>query len=170
MEEKQPGYQTIRGLLDALETFLHDHLKEYQLKVKQEGWSDQPARRPIRIYKQTTPIPNDDEPMIPLIQMQVITGEDSWSQSKKIETSQVNVRLTIFIWDPDVVEGKLTLLDMIEKIRFDLKREKVIDGYSMDTELEFLIYPDNTDGDHIAELSTTWNIPVVVPKKREIIW
>jgi hypothetical protein len=153
MEEKQPGYQTIRGLLDALETFLHDHLKEYQLKVKQEGWSDQPARRPIRIYKQTTPIPNDDEPMIPLIQMQVITGEDSWSQSKKIETSQVNVRLTIFI-----------------KIRFDLKREKVIDGYSMDTELEFLIYPDNTDGDHIAELSTTWNIPVVVPKKREIIW
>lgn len=156
----------LRALLDALADFIKTSLMEMRLPVKQEGWEGQPKNRAIEVYKQRMPSASDAKEKVPYILLQMLNGSDDYQKSTGEWTNKVAIRviITTFDWDPE--QGALSLLNIVEKLRFDIEKAGVIGKrFELLEPFEFLIYPDDTMPYHVAELSTVWSIPAV---EREI--
>ncbi|MCD8052256.1 MAG: hypothetical protein LUE89_11370 [Clostridiales bacterium] len=153
---------SLRGLLDALQIFVKDSLKEMQLPVSQEGPGDDPMTRPIEVYKQRLDDPTNAREKIPYILLQILNGEDTRDSNTREPEASVTVRAIIAIYERDPSEGALALINIVEKLRMDLLRTGVIGGaYEILEPFEYLFYPEDTIPYHVAELSTTWRIGTV---------
>ncbi|MCD8355866.1 MAG: hypothetical protein LUE11_04765 [Clostridia bacterium] len=158
---------TLNGLLEALKQFIEDDLKELILKVppEYEDAEDLPRNqavkeRPIIVYKQRTPI-RGEEPLEPYIQLVIANGKDDRTNDGSDENT-INVRMGIVIYDEKPDEGALTLMHIVEKLRFDLQsRGQVGDRFILKKPFEFLFYEEETENYHIAEISTVWQVPAV---------
>jgi hypothetical protein len=160
----------LRALLDALAEFVETSLQEMRLPVKQEGWDDQPRTRAIEIYKQRMPSASDAKEKVPYVLLQMLNGSDDEKASGEQEhKASIRVIVTIFDWDPQ--QGALSLLNIVEKLRFDLLKAGIIgDRFTLLKPFEFLIYPDDTIPYHVAELSTVWGIPAVEREIQGLHW
>lgn len=160
---------TLSGLLESLKQFIEDELKELVLKVPPEyedaeDLPDVPAvkKRGIAVYKQRLPI-RGEEPLEPYIQLVIPAGKDEKTNDRSDENT-VNVRMGIVIYDEKPDEGALTLMHIVEKLRYDLQRKgQVGDRFILGSPFEFLFYDEETAGYHVAEISTVWKVPAVHP-------
>lgn len=151
---------TLEKLLDDLQEFIQEVLKDYRLYVKQEGWDGQPPTRDMEVWQMTAPDPDEERERIPYIVLQLLNGADKRNERGQME-SKANVRLIIVIYNPDKLEGRLQIVRIIQKIRYEIWRAGVIGRMFQIINLEYLIYPDDMQSYHMGELSTEWTIPPV---------
>lgn len=151
---------TLERLLDNLQDFIKETMKGYSLFVKQEGWNDQPLTREAEVSQMIMPDADEEHERIPYILLQMLNGSDKRDNSGRM-VSKVNVRIVIAIYNKDKLEGRLQLLRIVQKIRFELWNAGVIGKTFTLDNLEFLLYPDDTEWYHMGEMSTDWIIPPV---------
>lgn len=162
---------TLLNLLYSVRDFIKTDLGGLEFPYKTENLNtDTPQTRPMNYFLQTMPLVEDQTAEVPFILLQLIAGDDEWSSSKHVGSSTATLRIVIELYDLDYTEGKLRLIGIVDKIRHDLRRQGLIDGlFQIEDPFEYLIYPDDTDCYHIAEMSTNWTMPYVerfVPELR----
>ena len=146
-------------LLQAVKEFFEKSLKGLNLPVNQDG-RDDVNEREVRVYKQVMPDPEEDNQKVPYILLTILNGSDGESESV------VTVRVVITIFDDDPEDGKALLLHIVEKLRLELLKKRVVgERYRLVVSdkhpFEYLFYPDDSGLYHLAELSMTWTIPQV---------
>jgi hypothetical protein len=147
---------TLRTLLDVLADFVREDLKEMVLPVSQELYTENPPMRAIEVHKQRMPSPEDQKKRAPYILLQIVNGDD------RKDESVVNVRMIIVTFEWSAEQGALSLLNIVEKLRFDLQKKGVIGkAFELEKPLEYLIYQEDITPYHVAELSTNWKLPVI---------
>ena len=151
---------TLEKLLDDLQEFIQETLKDYRLHVKQEGWEGQPLTRDVEVSQMIMPDPDEEHEAVPYILLQLLNGSDKRNQRGRME-SKTNVRIIIVIYNPNKLEGRLQILRIIQKIRYEIHRAGVIGKMFGIDSLEYLIYPDDQQSYHMGEMSTEWTIPPV---------
>lgn len=157
------------NLLDCLKEFIEEDLKDCTLPVKQDGWEDQPNERPIEVHEMTMPEPDEDHERIPYILLQLLNGKDERGNDGQMH-SIVNVRIVITIYDRDMREGRMNLLYIVQRLRRDLQHKGVIGNcFTLKMPLEYLIYPDEIEWYHLAEMATQWEIPAEERQVPELI-
>lgn len=159
------GRPILENLLDSLKEFIEEDLKDYRLPVRQDGWRDQPLERPVEVSVLQMPDPDEERERIPYILLQPLNGKDERDKSGQMK-AVVNVRLVITIYNMDKGEGKLQLVHIVQRLRRDLIHSGVIGGcFELQWPLEYLLYPDDTEWYHMAEMSTQWSVP---PEERDV--
>ena len=162
---------TLLNLLYSVRDFIKNDLSGLEFPYKTENLNtDTPQTRPMNYFLQTMPLVEDQTAEVPFILLQLIAGDDEWSSSKHVGSSTATLRIVVELYDLDYTEGKLRLIGIVDKLRHDLRRQGLIDGlFQIEDPFEYLIYPDDTDYYHIAEMSTNWTMPYVerfVPELR----
>lgn len=155
---------TLVNLIVSVRDFMKDLLKEDLYPYREPGELTQStvSMRPMNFFLQTMPVVEDLEYQVPFMLIQLIAGSDEWSESKAKGTSTVTVRIVIELYDPDYEEGKLRLIQLIDRIRRGLRTAGTVGGVFQITDpYEYLIYPDETDCYHVAEISSNWLIPYI---------
>ena len=167
--ENPPGVSvpTLEKLLDDLEKFIRDALRNYPLYVKQERYGGQPPTRDAEVAQMVMPEPDEEDERIPYVLLQLLNGSDKRNQYGRME-SKANVRIVIVIYNPDRLEGRLQVLRAVQKIRYEIYRAGVVGEMFGIENLEYLIYPDDTQSYHMGEMSTDWAIPPVERDLTEI--
>ena len=151
---------TLEKLLDDLEKFIRDALRNYPLYVKQGRHNGPAPTRDAEVVQMVMPEPDEEDEGIPYILLQLLNGSDKRNQYGRME-SKANVRIVIVIYNPDRLEGRLQILRIVQKIRYEIFRAGIIGEMFGIDKLEYLIYPDDTQSYHMGELSTDWTIPPV---------
>jgi hypothetical protein len=147
---------TLKNLLDCLSEWAERELKDISLPVKQDGYDGQPEYRPIKAYQMAMDDPSDAEERVPYVLLQLINGTKE----------EATVRWVITTYDKDRHQGKLAVLNLVERIMMGLQRDRVVGGcYKLLDPIEYLFYTDDTGPYHLAELATKWTTPTV---EREI--
>ena len=162
---------TLLNLLYSVRDFIKTDLSGLEFPYKTENLNtDTPQTRPMNYFLQTMPLVEDQTAEVPFILLQLIAGDDEWSSSKHVGSSTATLRIVVELYDLDYTEGKLRLIGIVDKLRHDLRRQGLINGlFQIEDPFEYLIYPDDTDYYHIAEMSTNWTMPYVerfVPELR----
>lgn len=101
--------------------------------------------------------------MIPYLLLQLITVTDSQRQGDERE-SLCKVRIVGATYSKDGQDGGLCILNLLSRVRQLLLKKTVIGGRFMldlQSKLEMLIYPDDTQNYYLGEMMTTWIIPSV---------
>ena len=151
---------TLEKLMDDLQEFIQETLKDYRLNVKQEGWDGQPQMRDAKVWQMVMPEPDEETERVPYILLQLLNGSDKRNERGQME-SRANVRIIIEIYNSDRLEGRLQVLRIVQKLRYEIQRAGVIGKMFKIGNLEYLFYPDDTQGYHAGEMSTDWIIPPV---------
>ena len=150
----------LEKLLDDLQEFIQQTLRNYRLFVKQEGWQDQPQMRDAEVSQMIMPDADEEHERVPYVLLQLINGSDKKRKDGTME-SKTEVRIVIVLYNQDKLSGRLQVLRIIQKIRYELWSAGVIGKMFTLEGLEYLIYPDDTNWYHMGELSTEWAIPAV---------
>lgn len=150
------GYEPGLGLQDDIEADQRDHMEPNPRK---------PARkRPPEVFLMNTPDRSDLESMIPYILIQFLSGKDTRTSEDKgyDQYATAEVRLLIATYNEDGQAGGLQVLNILERIRTTLLRGIMLgENYTMETPLDYEVYPDDTGRYFLGEMDMTWRIPVI---------
>lgn len=151
-------------LMEALAEFVKEHTKDIILEVEVEPDAER-KERPAEVHKFGLPKKEDKTKRIPYILLQLLKGED------EVEDSECMVRIVLATYSEDGSAGKYDLLNLILRIKAELKRAGIInDRFVLHFPVEYLIYyGEPTEPYHFGEMITKWGLPEV---KREVeeIW
>ena len=150
---------TLEKLLDDLQSFIAENLKNYPLFIKPDGWEDQALTRDVEVYQMISPESDENHEKIPYILLQLLNGYDKKENNRLI--SKANIRLVIVVYNTDKQDGRLQILRIIQKIRYEILSAGIIGNMFKIDGLEYLIYPDEIEWYHMGEMSTEWIIPSV---------
>lgn len=160
---------TVEALLEALADFIREDLKDYELPLKRAEKGEK-ARRAVTVDILTPEDSDDEDELIPYILLQPLNGKEE--QDKMGQASaECNVRICITIYNRDRGEGRKQLLHLTERLRRDLVAKRIVGKtFALKLPLEWLIYPDDNEGYHLAELSTEWSLPATEIRQQELFW
>lgn len=151
-----PANSIFDDLLQELEKFVRKSMKGLMLPVNPYGRAEKALEREIAVFSPAMPEPEENAQKVPYILLTILNGADDE------DGSSVNVRAVITTYNEDPVKGKVVLLHIIEKLRFDFMRAGIIgEKYRVQKPFEWLIYPDDTGMNHLGELSINLAIPTV---------
>lgn len=160
---RPPDLKPIKGatpeaLLDALAAFVEEDLKDYELPVAKKAEGER-GTRPVSVETLALEDPDDEESRIPYILLQPLNGKEERDKLGQL-TATMAVRICVTIYNRNLREGRRQLLHIVERLRRDLMTARVIGGvFTLKLPIEWLIYPDDTESYHLAELSTEWSLP-----------
>ena len=161
---------TAINLLECLEAFVKEKTKDIILQVKVRNRNPEEAKeRAADVYKMRLPKKEDQTEKIPYILLQLLTGKDS-KENGEPEESVCKVRIVVATYSEDGSEGSLDVLNVILRIRSELKKAGVVgERFVLQNPLEYIIYPDSTQPYYLGEMITNWSIPTI---EREVtdIW
>lgn len=148
----------MRRLIDALAIVIDETLKGLKLPKSTNDWDEPQKDGEIQVFKHRMASASDKE-KAPYVLLQILNGADEHSREDDKEFSVVTVRGIVVTFNRDSVEGALSLVEVIERIRFRLESNRTIGGrYTLQLPFEWLIYPEDTAPYHIGELSMTFTI------------
>lgn len=154
---------TRRDLLEQLKCFTLNSLSEFMMPVRQQKDDPPQEMRPAAVYLMRLPDSTAAKKKAPYIIHQVITGKDSQSTGER-EGSATQVRSIFCVYNDNEEEGGLMLLELMERLRIDLLKTRVLASrYELDMEsgVEYVIYPDDTAPYYMGEMASTWKMPAV---------
>ena len=158
---------TIVALLESLKRFCKKTVKTLDLPTSiQKGDTEQEHRAP-EVFKMRLPDSSAAKKVAPYILIQFVNGIDQQQSADHAQSSAV-VRFIFCVYDKNVEEGAMMLLNVMETVRIKLLKETVIDDlFKLDREagLESLVYPENTAPYYAGELVGTFQLP---PIEREV--
>ncbi len=156
-------------LINALEAFIAEQVKDiclaYRSKDDQEGQCRAPG-----VYKMKLPDKEAETKLVPYVLLQFLTGKDAQVPGQPPE-NECKVRLVIATYSEDGGIGAYDLLNVITRIRTALlKAGMIADQFllKLESPLEYIVYPDDTDPYHLGEMITTWELPSVEREIREV--
>lgn len=155
-------------LLERLEEFVKEATKDIVLQVRVDRNSKESKERSPYVYKMQLPKRDDGTQKVPYILLQVLTGKDD-KREREPEESTCQVRIIVATYSEDGGVGAYDVLNVITRIRSELKKTRVLAGqFVLDNPLEYIIYPENKDPYYIGEMITNWSMPTVKQEVEEI--
>jgi hypothetical protein len=155
---------TANDFLDAMKAFTERVTGDVILPCYMERDDVEPCYRPPSVYKQRVPDMADFEKKVPYIMHQVITTSTAQKPGERTKSKLV-LRSVFCIYHPQAEEGSLTLLTLAERFRVAILKERIVDGrYEInlaDSQLELLMYPEESDPFFAGEVITEWSMPGV---------
>lgn len=154
-------------LLDRLKEFTEQVTADLIMPVRPQESCPNPSGRAAGVFKMNLPDSRNPSYQAPYIIHQIITGKDEQPAGER-EKAGALVRTVFAVYNPDEQEGGLMLLNLMERLRIALLRERVIGGQfvlDMQTGIESLLYPDNTPPFYLGEMISRWQLPAI---RREI--
>lgn len=149
---------TTEALLNAIAAFINEDLKDYELPTMRKGEGER-GKRPIHAEILALDDPDDEDSLIPYILLQPLNGKEERDKLGQM-TATMAVRICITLYNRDAKEGRRQLVYVVERLRRDLVAARVIGGvFTLRHPIEWLIYPEDTEGYHLAEISTEWSLP-----------
>lgn len=161
---------TAINLLECLEEFVKEKTADIMLQVKVRNRDpEEKKERAAGVYKMRLPKKEDQTEKVPYILLQLLTGKDD-KEDGEPEESVCKIRIVVATYSEDGSEGALDVLNVILRIRSELKKAGVVgERFVLENPLEYIIYPDSTQPYYLGEMITNWSIPTV---EREVtdIW
>lgn len=159
---------TKNDLLECLTEFTENAVKELIMPVKLQETDTTQAYRKAIVYKMRLNDSSSTYKKAPYIIHQIITSKD-YQPTGESEKSTAVVRSIFCVYNNDEQEGGLMLLNLMERLRIALLKQRVLGRqFELDLQqgLETLIYPDDTAPYYAGEMVTNWKLPSV---EREVI-
>lgn len=153
-------------LLDCLKDFTENAIKDILLPVKVQNENECKREKCADVYKMRLPDSKSSAKKAPYIIHTVLTGADEQKEGS-FDYSQTVIRSIFCVYHPDEQEGALALLNLMERLRVELLRERVIGKqFELDiknAKLETLIYPDITETApyYLGEMVSCWKMPSI---------
>jgi len=161
---------TAINLLECLEAFVKEKTADIMLQVKVRNRSPEEVKeRAADVYKMRLPKKEDQTEKVPYILLQFLTGKDD-KENGEPEESVCKIRIVVATYSEDGSEGALDVLNVILRIRSELKKAGVVgERFVLQNPLEYIVYPDSTQPYYLGEMVTNWSIPTI---EREVtgIW
>lgn len=161
---------TAINLLECLEEFVKEKTADIKLQVRVRNRDPKEIKeRSADVYKMRLPKKEDQTEKIPYILLQFLTGKDD-KEGGEPEESMCKIRIVVATYSEDDGEGAFDVLNVILRIRSELKKAGVIgDRFVLHNPLEYIVYPDSTEPYFLGEMITNWSIPTI---EREVtdIW
>jgi len=153
-------------LLEELKKFTERVTADLIMPVRAQENLPEAASRAAAVFKMNLPSSKGAKTQAPYIIHQIVTGRDEQLAGEQPNANTL-VRTVFCVYNPDEQEGGLMLLNLMERLRIALLRQRVIGGqFQLDMQegIESLIYPDNLPPYYLGEMVSTWFLPAV---KRE---
>ena len=155
-------------LLECLTEFSKEATKDILLPVSVQNENECKKEKCADVYKMRLPDSKSAKKKAPYIIHAVLTGADEQKEGCP-DYSQTVIRSIFCVYHFDEQEGALALLNLMERMRIELLKKRVIGNqFELDIDtakLEMLIYPDNTAPYFAGEMVSCWRMPSV---KREV--
>ncbi len=155
-------------LLKALQKFTVEETGDIIMPTRVQKGDTDAISRAAEVHLMRLPDSSAAHKKVPYILHQLITGIDVQAEGSHEESSAV-VRTIFAAYNENEEEGGLMLLNLMERLRIGLLRERVLDErYQLDLKpgLEMLVYPEDTQPYYAGEMVSTWKIPSI---KREVV-
>lgn len=147
--------RTLQALLDRAEEFIREDMKEIRLPVNPKANEDT-TPRPFDVMKMALEDPEDWEGRIPYILIQLLSGKDQEGDAT------AKLRFIICTYDRNREAGKMALVHVVQKLRFDLMRAGTLGNeFALRKPLEYLFINDDTGAYHLAEIHATYSLPEI---------
>ena len=149
-------------IIDGLE-------KEAQELVTRTG-SNEEKERTAAVYKMGLPEADDVQQKVPYILLKFLTGTDD-KKAGEPEEDSCKVRIIFAVYSEDGQDGPLALLNLILRVRSELKKAGTIGGgqFALELPLEYIVYQDTTPPYYMGEMVTNWSMPVTQRDVAEIL-
>ncbi len=161
---------TAINLLDCLEEFVKEKTADIKLQVRVRNRDPKEIKeRAADVYKMRLPKKEDQTEKVPYILLQFLTGKDDKGDGEP-EESECKIRIVVATYSEDGGEGSLDVLNVLLRIRSELKKAGVVgERFVLHNPLEYIVYPDSTEPYFLGEMVTNWSIPTT---EREVtdIW
>ncbi len=119
---------------------------------------------PLNIYPQALPMEEGYafNKYVPYLTVQLKSAK----QEEEAEPSEATLFLNLCIFDDDKSnQGHVTAVDMIEKIRQDFFKKRIIGGkYSIKLPFEYELNDQEIYPYYVAVAETHWNLPLILPE------
>lgn len=154
-------------LLDALADFCEDKTADMKLETSHRRGEPVRYRAPI-VYRMDVPKKEDEERTVPYIIIQILTGKDEQPSANE-PCSVVNIRIVASAFSEDMGEGKLNVLNVLDRIRLGLLERKPIGGHFVLTEsIEWAIDPRSVSTYHFGEMLVSFEMPPIYPESSSL--
>jgi len=161
---------TAINLLECLEAFVKEKTADIMMQVTDRNRNPEEVKeRAADVYKMRLPKKEDQTEKVPYILLQLLTGKDD-KEDGEPEESVCKIRIVVATYSEDGSEGALDVLNVILRIRSELKKAGVVgERFVLQNPLEYIVYPDSTQPYYLGEMVTNWSIPTI---EREVtdIW
>lgn len=150
-------------LLNRLKDFTLEATRELMLPVRVQSPEDGAVERRAEVHLMRLPDSKAAHKKAPYILHQLITGVDQQSPGNRTESS-ATVRSIFCVYADNEEEGGMLLLNLMERLRIALLRQRVIGGqFTLDlsAKLETMCYPDDTAPYFAGEMISVWELPSV---------
>lgn len=150
-------------LLERLTAFTKDSISELIMPVRKQKGDTEQEYRAADVYQMRLPDSTSATKKAPYIIHQLITGKDAQSPGDHTQ-SQATVRSIFCVYSDDEQEGGLYLLNLMERLRIDLLKSRVLGNQfilDLSNGLEALIYPDDTAPYFAGEMVSNWILPSI---------
>lgn len=158
-------------LLERLKEFTEHATADLLMPVRAQENCPNPPVRAAGVFKMNLPDSRSSKNQAPYIIYQIVTGRDEQLQGQQPQAGTL-VRTVFCVYNPDEQEGGLMLLNLMERLRIALLRERIIGGqFQLDMQegLESFVYPDNdkTKPFYLGEMISVWHIPAIKREYKE---
>ena len=160
---------TAINLLDCLEEFVKEKTADIKLQVRVRNQNpEEKKERAADVYKMRLPKKEDKTEKVPYILLQFLTGKDD-KEDGEPEESVCKIRIVVATYSEDGGEGSTDVLNVILRIRSELKKAGVVGGrFALQNPLEYIVYPDSTEPYYLGEMITNWSIPTIEREVTEL--
>lgn len=149
-------------LLDALKEFTEKTLENQRLPVRSRGGEEEIFKAPA-VYLMDLPTRRHDDNVVPYVLHQIINGKSSQAAGEQ-PIFKTTVESTFCVYNEDMAEGALGVINLIDRLRIALNEQWVIgDQFLLDVHqgLEDWIYPSDDEKRpyYYGKLVSTWILP-----------
>ncbi len=159
-------------LLEQLSEFMKEAVRELLLPVQPTEEVPEPRPRAAEVYFPCLPDLRDYESKTPFITNEIVTGKDrveTETPGVRRPRSTTVVRTCFCVYHRNEQEGKLALLNLMERLRIALEEQVVVGRQftlDLDAGVETLVYPVNPGQTavrpyYLGEMITTWRLPTI---------
>lgn len=158
-------------LLENLQQFIKESTSDMILPVRTRTGSNEAKERAVEVYKMGLPEPDDVQQKVPYILVKFLTGTDEKAANEPEEDS-CKVRIIFAVYSEDGQDGPLALLNLILRVRSELKKAGTIGGgqFALQLPLEYIVYQDTTPPYYMGEMVTNWTLPTIQRDVAEILY
>lgn len=156
-------------LLEELQKFISSKTSDIILPVRTRTGSNEEKERAAAVYKMGLPEADDVQQKVPYILLKFLTGTDG-KKAGEPEEDSCKVRIIFAVYSEDGQDGPLALLNLILRVRSELKKAGTIGGgqFALELPLEYIVYQDTTPPYYMGEMVTNWSMPVTQRDVAEI--
>lgn len=156
-------------LLDELKKFISSKTSDIILPVRTRTGSNEEKERAAAVYTMGLPEADDVQQKVPYILLKFLIGTDD-KKADEPEKDSCKVRIIFAVYSEDGQEGPLALLNLILRVRSELKKAGTIGGqFTLQLPLEYITYQDTTPPYYMGEMITNWTLPTIQRDVAEVL-